>query len=225
MESIDIRHMAGLPNTGRGKFLASPAIRRPGISWILTSMVRLGMSSPARSEMDVDAFLPWAERHDGRWELRDGQPVMMAPERAAHALTKLSAQIALREGVHRAGLQCRVFPDGMTVRIAARSAFEPDALVCPPPTDLNTLEIPNPVIAVEVLSPSTAADDHGIKLDGYFSLASVHHYLIVDPDRRMMIHHRRGHAGAIETRVLREGVVVLDPPGFEAEVAAFFATE
>jgi Uma2 family endonuclease len=150
---------------------------------------------------------------------------MMAPERAAHALTKLSAQIALREGVHRVGLQCRVFPDGMTVRIAARSAFEPDALVCPPPTDLNTLEIPNPVIAVEVLSPSTAADDHGIKLDGYFSLASVHHYLIVDPDRRMMIHHRRGHAGAIETRVLREGVVVLDPPGFEAEVAAFFATE
>jgi Uma2 family endonuclease len=116
---------------------------------------------------------------------------MMAPERAAHALTKLSAQIALREGVHRVGLQCRVFPDGMTVRIAARSAFEPDALVCPPPTDLNTLEIPNPVIAVEVLSPSTAADDHGIKLDGYFSLASVHHYLIVDPDRRMMIHHRR----------------------------------
>jgi hypothetical protein len=40
-----------------------------------------------------------------------------------------------------------------------------------------------------------------------------------------MIHHRWGHAGAIETRVLREGVVVLDPPGFEAQVAAFFAIE
>ena len=44
------------------------------------------------------------------------------------------------------------------------AAFEPDALVvCPPPADLSTLEIPNPVIVVEVLSPSTAADDHGIK--------------------------------------------------------------
>jgi hypothetical protein len=40
-----------------------------------------------------------------------------------------------------------------------------------------------------------------------------------------MIHHRRGQAGAIETRVLREGVVVLDPPGFEAEVAELFAAE
>lgn len=114
----------------------------------------------------------------------------------------------------------------MILRMSARTAFEPDALVvCPPPTDLSTLEIPNPLIVVEVLSPSTAADDHGVKLDGYFSLGSVHHYLILDPDRRVMIHHRRGQAGAIETRVLREGVVVLDPPGVEAEVAEFFAAE
>ena len=83
----------------------------------------------------------------------------------------------------------------MTVRITGRTAFEPDALVvCPPPTDLQTMEIPNPVIVVEVLSPSTAADDHGLKLDGYFSLPSVQHYLILDPDRRVMIHHRRGQA-------------------------------
>jgi len=184
------------------------------------------MSNLAQSEMDVAAFLIWAEGRDGRWELRDGQPVLMAPERALHALTKFAAQKALENEITRAGLPCRVFPDGMTVRMNARTAFEPDALVvCPPPTDLNTMEIPNPVIVVEVLSPSTAADDHGIKLDGYFSLASVNHYLILDPDRRVMIHHRRGHAGAIETRVLREGVVILDPPGFEAQVAAFFAMD
>ena len=86
-----------------------------------------------------------------------------------------------------------MFPDGMTVRISARTAFEPDALVvCPSPLDLNTMEIPNPIVVVEVLSPSTAADDHGLKLDGYFSLMSVEHYLIVDPDRRVMIHHKRG---------------------------------
>jgi Uma2 family endonuclease len=184
------------------------------------------MSSPVRNEMDVDAFLRWAEARDGRWELRDGQPVMMSPERAAHALTKLSAQIALIEGVRRAGLPSRVFPDGMTVRINARTAFEPDALVvCSPPTDLNTMEIPNPVIVVEVLSPSTAADDHGVKLDGYFSLESVEHYLILDPDRRVMIHHKRSQAGAIETRVLRDGPIRLDPPGIEAEVATFFPLE
>jgi Uma2 family endonuclease len=87
------------------------------------------------------------------------------------------------------------------------------------------MEIPNPVLLVEVLSPSTAADDHGLKLDGYFSVRSIEHYLIIDADRRIMIHHKRGRDGAIETRILRDGAVRLDPPGFEAEVATFFLAE
>ena len=183
------------------------------------------MADAAKIDLDVDAFLRWAEGREGRWELRDGQPVLMAPERAAHALTKYAAQKALEQAIVGAGLPCRMFPDGMTVRISARTAFEPDALVvCPSRLDLNTMEIPNPIVVVEVLSPSTAADDHGLKLDGYFSLTSVEHYLIVDPDRRVMIHHRR-RTDAIETRILREGLLRLEPPGPEAEVAAFFVAE
>ncbi|RBP09678.1 Uma2 family endonuclease [Roseiarcus fermentans] len=182
------------------------------------------MSRAAETLMDVDAYLAWAAGRGGRWELREGRPVMMAPERAIHALTKAAAYEALKAGVQRGGLPCRVFPDGMTVRINARTAFEPDALVvCPCPPDLNTMEIPNPVIVVEVLSPSTAADDHGAKLDGYFSLPSVEHYLILDPDRRVMIWRKRGLAGAIETLIVRDGLVRLDPPGLEAEVEGFFA--
>ncbi len=60
----------------------------------------------------------------------------------------------------------------------------------------------NPVVIVEVLSPNTAAVDHGRKLSGYFSLPSVEHYLILDPERRVVIHHKRGQGEAIETRVL-----------------------
>ena len=58
---------------------------------------------------------------------------------------------------------------------------------------------------VEVLSPSTAAIDHGGKLSGYFSLVSVQHYLILDPDRRVVIPYKRGSGDAIETRVLIDG--------------------
>jgi Uma2 family endonuclease len=74
---------------------------------------------------------------------------------------------------------------------------------------------------VEVLSPSTAAIDHGRKLSGYFSLVSVQHYLILDPDRRVVIHYKRGSGDAIETRVLID-VARLDPPGFEVAVEALF---
>jgi hypothetical protein len=64
--------------------------------------------------------------------------------------------------------------------------------------------------------------DHGRKLSGYFSLASVEHYLILDPERRAAIHHKRGRGDAIETRVLTNGVARLDPPGFEVAVEALF---
>ena len=89
----------------------------------------------------------------------------------------------------------------------------------PNPDDIETS---SPLIVVEVLSPSTAAFDHGAKLEGYFSLASLVHYLLVDPDRRVAILHSRGREGVIETRILREGEVRLDPPGLAFEVAELF---
>jgi len=80
----------------------------------------------------------------------------------------------------------------------------------------------NLIVVVEVLSPSTAAIDHGRKLSGYFSLASVQHHLILDPDRCVAIHHKRGESDAIETRVLTGGVARLHPPNFEVAVEALF---
>jgi Uma2 family endonuclease len=186
--------------------------------------------STALKLMTVDEFLPWAEGKDGRWELHDGvpvmmssaEPVMMSPERAAHIRTKFSAAKALDGAVVATGLPCEVFTDGLAIRVDARTIYEPDAsVVCGPRRSDETIAIDDPTIVLEVLSPSTAAIDHGRKLSGYFSLPSVQHYLILDPDRRVVIHHKRG-GDAIETRVLADGAVRLDPPGFEVAVEALF---
>ncbi len=44
--------------------------------------------------------------------------------------------------------------------------------------------IPAPVVVVEILSPGTKTVDTTKKLEGYFKLASVRHYLIIDPIAR-----------------------------------------
>jgi Uma2 family endonuclease len=179
--------------------------------------------STALKQMTVDEFLLWAEGREGRWELHDGVPVMMAPERVAHNRSKLRAATALQEALGATKLPCEVFTDGLAIKIDARTSYEPDAsVVCGAPPLADALTIENPVVVVEVLSPSTAGVDHGRKLSGYFSLPSVQHYLILDPDRRVVIHHKRGQGDAIETRVLSEGAVKLDPPGFEVAVEAVF---
>lgn len=181
------------------------------------------MSVQAKPGMTVDAFLAWAEGRRGRYELIDGEVVAMSPQRARHVRVKFRLQSALSRAIADADLPCEMLPDGMTVRIDSRTAFEPDALVrCGKPVPDDAVEADNPVIVVEVLSPSTASIDVSDKLDGYFRLPSVVHYLIVDPRRRTVIHHRRADADLIETRIAAAGGLRLDPPGLTLPVAALF---
>lgn len=184
------------------------------------------MTAVARPQLTVDEFLASADRRDGRWELLDGELVAMPPERLVHTETKFEVVAALRSAIQRSNAPCHAVPDGATVRIAARTAFEPDALVYfGPRLPPDAIEIPEPLIVVEVLSEGTAARDHGLKLAGYFSLPSVAHYLILDPVSRTAIHHKRGEGDLIETRILKGGRLRLDPPGLEAPVRAASSRE
>jgi len=181
------------------------------------------MERAQNQRMTVDEFLAWAETQDGRYELHGGEVFSMAAERTIHAEVKFAIQSALQAGIRRAGLPCFMLPDGMTVRISDDTAHEPDALVyCGPKLPPNAIEVPNPVIVVEVLSPSTRRIDASKKLAGYFSLPSLHHYLIVDPDKPPLIHHQRQGDGTILTRLISDGVVRLDPPGLDFQVSALF---
>ena len=92
------------------------------------------MSQVPSPRMNVDEFLVWAEGQPGRYELVDGEVIAIAPERVRHAQVKFAAQTALVRAIENAGLPCWMLPDGMTVRIDASTAYEPDALVyCGPP--------------------------------------------------------------------------------------------
>lgn len=181
------------------------------------------MSVQAKPGMNVDAFLAWAEGQPGRHELLDGEVVAKSPERVRHAEIKFAVQLALRSALRVGDLPCRMLPDGLSVRIDDRTVFEPDALVyCGEPLDPDAIAVPAPLIVIEVLSPRTKGIDTGIKLDGYFRLPSVMHYLIVDPKRRTIIHHRRVADDLIETRIAAGGMVDLDPPGLSLPLATLF---
>jgi len=181
------------------------------------------MAALPQHRMTVDEFLAWAEGQDGRYELYNGVVYARAPERARHAEVKFAVQTALANAIRKAGLPCHMLPDGMTVRVAEDTAHEPDALVyCGEEVPGSVLEIPNPVIVVEVSSPSTRRVDAALKLAGYFGLPRVMHYLIVDPDKPLVIHHARAEDGIIASRILRDGGLRLDPPGMEVTVAAMY---
>jgi Uma2 family endonuclease len=106
----------------------------------------------------------------------------MWPEGVGHTEIKGAVYAALLTAIRSRGLPCHTLMDGPTVRIGDATAYEPDALVyCGEKLPPTTVEVPNPVIVGEVLSPSTRRVDVSRKLADYFRLPSVTHYLIVDP--------------------------------------------
>ncbi len=174
------------------------------------------MNALPQTRLTVDDFLAWSESQPGRYELVDGVVVAQAAERAAHAKLKGEVFVALRDAIAKRGASCHALPDGMAMRVNKSTIYEPDALVyCGPELPPDALLLENPMIVVEVASPSTWRNDVTHKLTGYFSVASVVHYLIVYPDESLVIHHRRIEDGKILTSILREGAVTLDPPGLE----------
>jgi Uma2 family endonuclease len=184
------------------------------------------MSERAPSRMTTDEFIAWAMNRPegGKYELYHGEIIQMAPERTLHSETKFLLGHRLLAAIETQRLPCQVFGDSMTVEIEQHTAYEPDVLVrCGPRLPPDTMKVIDPLIVVEVLSPSTQRRDLTEKLSDYFRLDSVRHYLVVDAPRRTVIHHERMASGTIVTHTRIDQPVRLDPPGIE--IADFFLAE
>jgi Uma2 family endonuclease len=167
-------------------------------------------------------FRCWAEGQSVRYERVCGEPVAMSPERIQHVRVKARVWAALDRAIASAGVNCEALNDGVTLEIDEDTDYEPDAVVnCGPPALPDDVAATNPVIVVEVLSPSTQSIDTSDKLAGYFKLAAVQHYLIVSTRHREVIHHRR-QGDAIVSRVVNIGTIQLDPPGITVDMAEFY---
>jgi Uma2 family endonuclease len=183
------------------------------------------MNIALRRAMTVSDYLAWAETQgDGpRTELINGQIVAMSPERIGHNRIKIAVLDALRNALIAAGIEGEVFTDRVAVPIDDYTAYEPDVLVyCGDPLPDKDMTVTDPLIVVEIISPTSVHSDTSAKLVGYFKLASVQHYLVIDPDARTVTHHTRTADGRISAQTLAAGTLRLDPPGLTLEVAALF---
>lgn len=185
------------------------------------------MTIQPKHRMTVAEFVPWVGRQGGgRFELVRGTVVAMAPERARHNLVKLAVARSLQDAVRRSGVACTVFTDGMTVKIDDETAREPDAAIqCGSVVDLDSIVIDQPVLVVEVVSPSSEREDTGSKLADYFSVPTIVHYLIIDPVRPTVVHHKRGEGGDIRTTIHSGGYIRLDLPGLEVALLDLIGRE
>ena len=91
-----------------------------------------------------------------------------------------------------------------------------------PPVPNDEYDAPNPVVIIEVTSPSTSRIDLTRKLRDYLSLPTVQHYLVVRARERVVLHHSRA-GDAWDVREVTGRDIVLDPPGVTIAFDALFA--
>jgi Uma2 family endonuclease len=131
-------------------------------------------------QMDKAEFLTWAQGREGRFELVGGRVVMMTGSSMRHAEIVGNVYELLRRRLDRK--RWRVLGE-FGLDVADRTIRYPDVMVLDRGLGKGSdLATNGPVLAVEVLSPSTMKADLGDKASEYLQLASLAAYVILAQD-------------------------------------------
>jgi Uma2 family endonuclease len=161
----------------------------------------------ALRRMTLPEFLAWNPGGDARYELVDGQPIMMAPPKVPHVDIADNVTGFLRP---RLRPPCRTSQGvGVLVDLATDTYLEADVAVSCEPRRVGQQHLEAPRLVVEILSPSTRAHDLGVKLDLYRALTSVDEILLVSSTDRRVTHWRREGDHWLVQDVIGRGAVAL----------------
>ena len=152
------------------------------------------MGEPA-TKLSYTEYLAFEEASDEKHEFVDGIVFAMAGGSLEHA--RLAARVTVALSNALSGRRCNVFGSDARVRISAtRRATYPDiSVVCGPvvPASDDPQAIANPIVLVEVLSPTTEQSDRGEKFRHYRRLESLREYVLVAQDEpRIEVFRREG---------------------------------
>lgn len=177
------------------------------------------MSTARRVHYTYAEYLALEEESSVRHEYLDGEIYAMAggsPDHAAPAAALISAiRSQLPPG-------CRMFTSDLRVRIPATglSTYPNAAVVCGrtqrAPDD--ALAVVNPLVLVEVTSPSTEDYDRNEKLRHYKSLPSLREALIASHREPHLTLYRREEPGWSVVTAVRGGVLTLASVAARIEV-------
>lgn len=147
----------------------------------------------AQTRLTPDEYLAWERKAKLKSEYLYGHILAMSGASFTHNIITTNTTTALNNQLVESG--CIVVASDMRVRTSPEvSYFYPDVLVvCDEPRfEDDTFDtLLNPIVLVEVLSPSTEAYDREEKFEHYKQLTSLREYLLVSQNQAHVEHYRR----------------------------------
>jgi Uma2 family endonuclease len=127
-----------------------------------------------------EQFFAWVSGREERYELVDGEVVMMAGAGRRHDRIVVNLTAAIHSQTRRG--PCQTFTGDTYVVTSSSTRRKPELGVdCGRPDD-DSLTADKPCLIMEVLSPTTGGFDVTVKLAEYQSLPSVDYILFVDTE-------------------------------------------
>ena len=151
----------------------------------------------------LEEYFALEDASDARFEYWDGELVCMSGGSRAHGTIGSNIVIALGQSLR--GGRCRAFTGDIAVWTPTLPPYRyPDASAACGELEFKHIKghdaLVNPVVVVEVMSPSTAALDEGPKFVAYQAIPTLRDYLLVSQDEPRVTHYARRDNGAWERR-------------------------
>jgi Uma2 family endonuclease len=151
------------------------------------------MSAQPQPRLTPDEYLAFERGGDSKHEYLAGRLYAMAGGSARHNRIAGSAFAALYAQLR--GRDCTVYPSDMRVHVTQTGLYTyPDiTVVCGREQYLDDKEdtLLNPLVIIEVLSPSTEKYDRGKKFQHYRSILALREYLLIAQDEPRIEHFLR----------------------------------
>ncbi|HTR77129.1 MAG TPA: Uma2 family endonuclease [Gemmatimonadaceae bacterium] len=147
-----------------------------------------------RIKVSTEEYLAFEAASAHRHEFVSGEICVMNGATVRHNLITLNIAQRLRNAAR--ALRCRVVVADVKLRVGPDRVYYPDVMVACGQGQDGELVVEDPLLLVEVTSPSTQATDRREKLDAYQRLASLRLYMVVDQRRRFVVVYARDETGA-----------------------------
>jgi Uma2 family endonuclease len=176
--------------------------------------------------MTVAEFLKWDSEDGFRYELVDGEPRAMAPASTVHGFLQNELGRLIGNHLREKASNCEVVANpGIVPRLLSEHNVRIlDLAVTCSPLTAGQATLPDPVLVIEILSPSNQAKTW-TNVWAYTSIPSVHEILVLRADRMAADLLRRAPQGEWPERpiAITDGDLVLESIGFRVALAELYA--
>jgi Uma2 family endonuclease len=177
------------------------------------------MPGAAEQRMSLDEFLAWEREQPHRYEYAAGVARMMTGGSLDHSTIASNFDRALSAALRGTG--CMTFRGDAKV-IANGNVRYPDLSVTCSPRSGRGDVVPDPVLVIEVVSPTTEHVDRGRKKVDYFATPSIRQYAIVEQDERLVDLYTRDGERWTNEIVAGDAVLKLSAMGVDLSLDAIY---